>query len=347
MKNGDKFDDIPFEELRRANPQQPNFNMPEWKSSYTWYAVVILIILVILVFKPWYTVQPGEVGVVMRFGKYNRTVTPGFHFRLPRPIEMVETPNVEQIRRVEVGFETVDPGPPARYRSIQEESRMLTGDENVVIAEMIVQYRVSDPQDYLFNVYDVHNTIKDISESALRQVIGDYAIDAALTWGRAEIEGKITDIIQQVSDQYKMGVNINNVRLQSTHPPEEVEPAFLSVVSSREDKSRFINEADSYRNSQIPQAEGEAKSILLEAEAYRVERVASAKGEVERFSALLREYRRAPEIMQTRMYMEMMEKVLVDKPKLISGSNQNVMKLLNISPAEIGLVTRTLEGGAR
>ncbi len=347
MKNGDKFDDIPFDELRRANPQQPNFNMPEWKSSYTWYAVVILVILVILVFKPWYTVQPGEVGVVMRLGKFNRTVTPGFHFRLPRPIEMVETPNVEQIRRVEVGFETVDPGPPARYRTIEKESRMLTGDENVVIAEMIVQYRVTDPKHYLFNVADVHDTVKDISESALRQVIGDYAIDAALTWGRAEIEGKITSTIQEVSNRYKMGVNINNVRLQSTHPPEQVEPAFLAVVSSREDQSRFVNEADSYRNSQIPKAEGEVKTVLQEAEAYRVERVARAKGEVERFSALLGEYRRAPEIMQTRMYMEMMEKVMAGKPKLISGSSQNVMKLLNISPAEIGLVTRTLEGGVR
>lgn len=335
----DWFEKIPIDDIRKKQQgggKGPKIEIPEWNPKYSWIIILVVVVLAVLIFKPWYTVEPGEVGVVMRFGEYNRTVTPGFHFRLPRPIETVETPNVEQVRQVEIGYETINPGPPAQYRKILEESQMLTGDENVVIAEVSVQYRVSDPVAYLFNVADVHDTLKDLSEAALRQVVGDYAIDAALTWGRSEIEGKILDIVQEVSEEYGMGVHIMSVLLQETHPPAPVEPAFLAVVSSREDQSRFINEADAYRNGEIPKAEGQVRSILEEAEAYRVERITKAQGDIERFDKLLDEYRSSPDVMKTRLYMETMEKVLSGKPKMINGSSQDLLKLFNVTPRDVG-----------
>ncbi len=343
---GDWFEQIPIDEIKKGNKgNKPNIEFPKWDPKYLWIIIVAVIFLLILIFKPWYRVEPGEVGVVMRFGKYNRTVSPGFHFRLPRPIETVLTPDVQQVRRIEIGFRTIDPGPPARYQKVLEESQMLTGDENVVIAEVIVQYRVAEPIDYLFNVYQVNDALKDITEAALRQVIGDYAIDAALTWGREEIANNVQEIVQKVSDQYGMGLHIRAVRLQETHAPEPVEPAFLEVVNSREDQSRFINEAAAYRNSEIPKAEGKVQEILQEAEAYKVERIAKSKGDVERFSRLLQEYRSAPDVMRTRLYMETMEKVLAGKSKIINSSNQDLFKLLNVTPQDLGVGRASQKGG--
>ncbi len=328
----DWFDDIPIDFPKGKNLQR-------WQIRGIGFAVVIVLLLIlILSFKPWFTVEPDEVGVVIRLGKYNRLVDPGFHWRLPRPIEMVYTPKVQQVKRIEVGFQTISTGPPAKYRNIKKESQMLTGDENVVMAELSIQYRISDPIKYLFNVAKVENTLKDITESVERQVIGDYAIDAALTWGRDEIQNQIKEKIQEVCNQYEMGVQIGLVQLQDTYPPAPVEPAFLAVWSAREDQSRFVNEAEGYRNSEIPKAEGKVQQIIQEAEAFEAERVAKAKGEVERFSALLNEYRKAPDVLRARLYLETLEKVLPGKSKVILEADQDVFKFLNLNSGGIGPV---------
>ncbi|RJP27119.1 MAG: FtsH protease activity modulator HflK [Candidatus Omnitrophota bacterium] len=322
----DWFEDIPIE-----LPKRGDLPMKQIKGA-AWIVFVLFLLLVVLSFKPWFTVNPDEVGVVMRLGKYHRMVEPGFHWRLPRPIEIVYTPKVEQVKRIEVGFKTLSPGPPARFQHLPEEGEMLTGDENIVVSELIVQYRISDPIKYLFNVYDVHTALKAVTESVERQIIGDYAIDAALTWGRDEIQEKILAEIQKISDYYEMGVTIRLVQLQDVHAPKPVEPAFLRVTSAREDQSRFVNEAIGYKNGEIPKAEGQAQKILQESEAYRARRIAEAQGEVERFSAVLKEYQSAPVVTRTRLYLETLEKVLVGKPKVILGTDQNLLKFLNVSP---------------
>ncbi len=328
-----------FEELSVDTGRSPKNKLPVQQLRLVVIGSIFLFLLLLLfLFKPWFTVKTDEVGIVLRLGKYNRLANPGIHLRLPRPIETVIIQPVEKVKRIEVGFRTIDTGPPASYRHVNEEAQMLTGDENVLISEIIVQYRISDPIKYSFNVYDVDNTLKGIIEAVERQVIGDYAIDAALTWGRVEIENEILQEVQAICDHYEMGVVILKVQLQDTHAPEPVEPAFLAVTSAREDQSRFINEAQGYRNSEIPKAEGEARQIIEKAEAYRAERVNRSQGSVERFSQILEEYKNAPEVTRTRLYLETLEKVLANNPKVIISGQQDegVLKFMNISPQGFG-----------
>lgn len=301
----------------------------------------ILLAVLFIAFRPWYTVEPGEVGVVLRLGEYHRTTGPGLNFRLPYPLEEVYTPNILALRRIEVGFRSGASG--GSSRGVPEESQMITGDENIIDSQMIVQYKIDPerPQDYLFNVSNPEDTLKDIVEAAERQVIGDSAIDAALTDGRNEIQDEIEVIIQEVCDKYRMGIQIIDARLHTTQAPAPVEPAFVDVFDAREDQVRFVNQAEAYRNSEIPKAEAQVQKILQEAEAYRAQRIARAKGEVERFSSILREYQNATEVTRTRLYLETLEKVLAGKPKVIleSGSEEGVLKFLNVNPSAGGFLT--------
>ncbi len=322
----DWFEQLPLE------GKKEDFKLPEidWRK---WSGVLLaaVLVLMLLAFKPWFTVQPGEVGVVLRLGKMNRITDPGFHFRLPRPIEIVYTPNVILERLIEVGFRSNPNNPSAASQSIAKESEMLTGDENVIVAHLILQYQISEAEKYLFNVFDVENTLKDIAESVERQVIGDNAIDAALTERRADIQAQIKTMIQEICDKYEMGISISRVNLQKTHAPAKVEPAFQEVFDAREDKQRYIYESDGYRKSAIPRAEGQVQEKLQQAEAYRAKRIAEAQGEVERFSALLKAYRSAPEVTRQRLYMETIEKVLAGKAKIIVDDNDGSIKLLNLN----------------
>lgn len=321
------FEQIPIDLPSSQNP------LPPWVKQYAGVIVIALAVLVVVVaFRPWVTVQQESVGVVMRLGKFNRIVSPGFHFRLPPPIEVVHTPRVREVKRVEIGFRSGLTG--RSVQNIAEESHMLTGDENIVVSNLIVQYRISDPLDYLFNMKDVESTLKSIAEAAQRQVIGDYAIDATLTWGRSEIETLIQATIQEICDEFKMGVFIIDALLQETTAPDPVVPAFSDVISAREDQARFVNVADGYRNSEIPRAEGEVRKILEEAEAYREVRVNQARGDVERFHSILREYLNSPDVTRVRLYLETIESVLKGKNKVVLGmeSDSDVLKFLNISP---------------
>jgi membrane protease subunit HflK len=280
-----------------------------------------------------YLVGPDENGVVRRFGKMSRIVSPGIHYHLPYPIEVVNTPKVTEAKRLEIGFRTVDPGPPARYRDVPDESTMLTGDENIVKADIIVQFKIRDPARYLFHVRGQEQAVRDAAEAALRQVIAQRAIDEALTVGKAEIQEDTKTQLQAILDTYKAGILILAVQLQDVHPPEPVVDAFKDVASAKEDKNRLVNEAEGYRNSVLPKARGQAEKALREAEGYREERIKRAEGDAQRFSAVLQEYRKAKQVTWDRLYIEAMEEVLPGLKKYVMNTEGRggVLGLLEFS----------------
>ncbi len=264
-----------------------------------------------------YLVGPDENGVVRRFGQMARIVSPGLHYHLPYPVETVDTPRVTEAKRIEIGFRTVSSGPPARYRDVPDESVMLTGDENIVQADMIVQYKIRDAARYLFNVKAQEDAVRHAAEAALRQVIAQRAIDEALTVGKAEIQEDAKVQLQTILDTYEAGLLVLAVQLQDVHPPEPVVDAFKDVASAKEDKNRLVNEAEGYRNSVLPNARGQAQKLLREAEAYKEARISRAEGDAQRFRAVLEEYRKAKQVTWDRLYIETLEEVLPRMKKYI------------------------------
>ena len=261
-----------------------------------------------------YIVEPDEEGVVLRFGKYNRSTGPGPHYALPAPIETVYTPKVTQVLRSEIGYRNVG-GQSAtfqqgRVRTMPQEASMLTGDENVVNVQFSVQYKIKDAVQYLFNVADPTSLVHNAAEAAMREVIGNNLIDSAITDGKLQIQSDATQLLQTILDRYGAGIQILAVQLQDVHPPQEVIEAFKDVASAREDKSRIINEAEAYRNAILPEARGEASAIRNAAEAYAATRVQNAEGAASRFNALRVEYEKAPEVTGQRLYYETMEDIL-------------------------------------
>ncbi len=268
-----------------------------------------------------YIVNPDEQGVVLRFGRYNRTVDAGPHYAWPAPLETVYKPKVTQILRSEVGFRSVGQSQTfqqGQVRTMPEEASMLTGDENIVNVQFSVQYKISNPVEYLFNVVDQPALVRNAAEAAMREVIGNSQIDSAITDGKLKIQSDATQLLQQILNRYAAGIQIIAVQLQDVHPPKDVIDAFKDVASAREDKSRIINEAEAYRNELLPKARGQAAAIRNEAEAYAAKRVQTAKGEADRFSALRTEYEKAPKVMEQRLYYETVEEIL-------SGSKEKVL----------------------
>lgn len=278
-----------------------------------------------------YIVDPAEQGVVRRFGKKVAITSPGIHYHWPWPIERVDTPKVTETKRIEVGFMTVHPGPPARYRSVPKESLMLTGDENIVDCWMAVQYRIKDASDYLFNVKDVKETLKDASEVALRYVVGQNKIDDVMVAERFKIEEDTREFLQNIMDGYGAGVLITAVKLQEVHPPKEVRDAFDDVVRAKEDRNKFINQAKGYFEDVIPKARGKAERLIREAEAYREKRIRTAEGDADKFLEVLREYRKSKSLTEKRLYLETMEEILPGLQKYIvtteKGGLLNILQL--------------------
>jgi membrane protease subunit HflK len=286
-----------------------------------------------------YIVDADEQGVIKRFGKYNRTQKPGVHFKLPWPIEKVQKPKVTEVKRIEIGFRTIDPGPPANYRHLPEESLMLTGDLNIVSSEFIVQYRIKNAEEYLFNVKDVGTAIRDAAEAAKRQVVGDKEVDFVLTVGKAEIQEEVRSLLQEIMDSYGAGIHIVAVQLQDVEPPKPVIGAFKDVASAKEDRDKFINQAEAYWNEIIPTAQGEAKKLLNEAEAYKAEKINRAKGEADRFTMILDESKKSEDVTRKRLYLETMESVFSGMDKFIidskNSSSLNFLELRGKSSDEI------------
>ncbi|MCK9229190.1 MAG: FtsH protease activity modulator HflK [Syntrophales bacterium] len=257
-----------------------------------------------------YFVKPDEVGQVKRFGKAVRITAPGPHYHLPRPIETVLTPSVTSVRRIEIGFRPTG-------QSIPGESLMLTRAENIVDLTFIVQYRIKDPGDYLFNVTQQDKTVKDAAEAAMRQVVGDNDIDDILTIGKFRIQQDAMTILQDILDMYRSGILIVAVELQDVHPPVMVMEAFRDVASAREDRARMINQAHGYRNELLPRAKGMASEIVNEAIGYKEARIIRARGEASRFTQILAQYASAPEVTRERLYIETMEEILPSMEKII------------------------------
>ena len=275
--------------------------------------LVLLLALCIWLLTGIYIVNPDEQGVVLRFGKYDRTVDPGPHYALPAPIETVFKPQVTQVLRSEVGFRSVGQSTTfqqGQVRTVAEEASMLTGDENIVNVQFSVQYRIKDPVQYLFNVSAPSALVRNAAEAAMREVIGNSEIDSAITDGKLKIQSEATQLLQQILDRYGAGIQVLAVQLQDVHPPKEVIDAFKDVASAREDKSRIINQAEAYRNELLPRARGQAAAIRNEAEAYSATRVRAAEGDAARFDALRVEYDKAPKVTRQRLYYEAMEDIL-------------------------------------
>ena len=277
-----------------------------------------------------YVVGPDEVGVVQTFGKHTRVTQSGLNYHLPYPIETVQTPKVTEVKRVEIGFRTMGNN---QYRTIEKESIMLTGDENIVDAELIVQYKIKDAASYLFNFVEPVLTVREAAEASLRTVIGKHKIDEALTSGKFLIQEETKDLLQSILDKYGTGVLVVAVQLQDVSPPKQVRAAFKDVASAKEDKNRMINQAEGYRNDVIPKARGEAQAMISEAEGFREARVSRAEGEVAKFNAMLVEYKKAKVVTRKRLYLETMEEILPNINKYIipGGDGGNLLNLLNLN----------------
>lgn len=267
-----------------------------------------------------YIIDQGNRGVVTRFGAYTETTLPGPHWHIPLPIESVGVVNVEQQRFIEVGYS--DATRVSKSSVIPQESLMLTSDENIIAVRLAVQYQINSARDYLFNVKSNEHTLKQLTESVLRGVIGRNNMDFVLTEGRSQIVAEIKEEIQEAMDQYKAGIIVASVNLQDAQPPEEVQGAFEDAIRAREDKQRLINEAEAYSNEIIPKARGAASRILQEAEAYAAGKVAKAKGETERFDQLLVEYEKSPAITRKRLYLEAKEKLYSSTNKIVVDTDQ-------------------------
>ncbi|MGR9085808.1 MAG: FtsH protease activity modulator HflK [Gammaproteobacteria bacterium] len=254
-----------------------------------------------------YIVDEGNHGVETRFGKYIGTTQAGLNWHIPAPIERVDIVNVKQNRTIDVGFQSFGE---SVSRSEPKEALMLTKDENYVDVRLVVQYQVKDAKDFLFNVVDPARTLKQVTESAERGVIGASNMDFVLTEGRAEIVTQIKKEIQSIMDNYSSGIQVTTVNLRDAQPPEQVQNAFEDVIKAREDEQRLINEAQAYSNDVVPKARGAAARKMQEAEGYKEQVIAQAEGETNRFTRLLAEYTKAPEVTRKRMYLENMEAVL-------------------------------------
>ncbi len=291
---------------------------------------IITVVLILWLLTGVYSVGPDEVGVVRTFGKVTRVAQPGLRYHLPFPMEVVNTPKVTEVKRTEIGFRHIGN---QQFRKVEHESLMLTGDENIVDAEMIVQYKIKDAEQYLFNFVGPELTMREASESVLRTVIGQHSIDEALTTGKFQIQEETKELIQQYVDKYETGILIVAVQLQSVAPPREVEGAFKDVASAKEDKNRKINQAQGYRNDIIPKARGEAQAMLRESEGFKEARIKRAEGDVAKFRAMLVEYRKAKDVTRKRLYLEAMEEILPGVKKYIvpNGKDSNLLNFLNLS----------------
>jgi membrane protease subunit HflK len=264
-----------------------------------------LVVLLILLGSGVYKVGPGEIGVVRTFGRETTKMGPGLRFRIPL-VQRVDVVNVEQIRRIEVGFRDKQP--------VIDEAQMITGDEFIVEVQMIVQYRVIEPSRYLFRLHDPEETLRASAEVALRGVVGRTNIDDVITTGRARVQEETRDWLQQLMDSYDSGIRVTEVKLQSIDAPDAVRDAFHEVVRAREEKEKLINQAMGYNADLIPRAKGEVRKIVREAEGYREQRVLEAKGDADKFDATYVEYKKAERVTRQRLYLETMERILGRTP---------------------------------
>jgi membrane protease subunit HflK len=299
------------EHLRRAFPGGGGGNgTSPIPGNFKFFRFIVMGLAVLWLASGFYQVSPNQQGVVLRFGEVARVVQPGLHYHLPGPIEMVLLPDVTTVNQMKIGTG-------GDSRDDAEESRMLTGDENIVDLDFSVFWRVKDPVEFLFNVREPDRTLRFVAESAMREVVGQMEIQPILTEKRSQIEADAAQLIQAMADEYKVGIIVMQVQLLNVSPPGPVVDAFNDVQRARADAERARNEAQAYANDILPRAKGMAQKMLEEAQGYKQQVVSLAKGEASRFESVLAAYRAAPEVTGTRLYLEAMEEVLSASGKVL------------------------------
>ena len=324
------------------------------------FLLIGLVVLAILVGKTcFYIVSPSEEAVVKRFGRVVDVTGPGPHFKFPYPIETVTKAKVTEIHQMELGYrefhnntrqgfesftlrtEKNEQAGKREFRSVESESLMLTGDENIISIDLVVQYQIKDIVEYLFNLQDVTMSIKLAAEASIREVAGKANIDDLLTTGKEQVQDDTRQLLQEILDNYNAGIRIVAVELQDIEPPAPVMAAFQDVASAREDKNKFINEAQAYENQRIPLARGQAETIRLEAEGYRATALGKARGEAARFTQVYESYRKAPNVTRRRMYLEAMANIVSNSEVIVVDDSVKGLNLFTgveqFSPAIGGM----------
>jgi modulator of FtsH protease HflK len=329
--NNPNFDEQFGEQFERAG---------DWLKRALPKAVPIAVVVIALLWlaSGIYVVGPGHVGVVRTFGKETNRTEPGLNYRFPWPFQQVDVVSIEQIRRIEVGFRG--------GQRVHEQALMLTGDENIVEAQIVVQYRVADPSKFLFRLRDPEATLSAATEVALRSTVGSMTIDQVMIEERARVQDEARVFIQRLMDAYESGLIVTDVKLQAADPPDAVRDAFHDVVRAREDKEKVINQARGYQADLLPKARGEAQKILREAEGYKAKRVLLAQGEASRFLSVLAEYENSKDVTRDRLHLETMEKILPDSDKMIldGGLGQRLLPLMPLGGSSV-LATALRPGG--
>jgi membrane protease subunit HflK len=314
------------------NFQAPQWNLPQFNFGWVW-RVIIAIIVIWALLSCYSSVPADSVGVLQRFGKFQEIVQPGLVFKLPLGIDKITLVEVQRQNKVEFGLSTegaTNPDQPAR--DAEAEQSMVTGDLNMALVEWVVQYRIEDPKQYLFNVHSPAQTLRDASESAMREVVGDRTVDEVLTIGRQEIENETLSRLKDLSKQYGLGISVMQVQLRDVHPPRNVQASFNEVNQAQQEKEQMINVANGEYNKVVPRARGEADQKIRTAEGYALGRVNQAQGDADRFSALLAEYLKAPEVTRERMFLETMTEILpqFERKIIIDESANQLLPLLNL-----------------
>jgi membrane protease subunit HflK len=296
--------------------------------------------LLVLLWSSYYTVEAESEGVVLRFGKFLKTVEPGLHFKLPLGIDRVTVLPTRRQLKLEFGFFTPNYTNPDQVGAAQtEEKSMVTGDLNAALVEWVVQYRIDDPKQYLFDVRNPGQTLRDLSEAAMREIIGDRTVDEVITIGRQDIEVSALSRMQELAQRYKLGVRVDQVQLKNVNPPAEVQASFNEVNRAQQDRENAINIANGDYNDAVPKAKGQADQAIRAAEGYQFKRVNEAEGDIASFNAILEQYIKAPEITRTRLYLETMGDVLpqMGQKIIIDDSMRQLLPILPLSgkPVEV------------
>jgi len=299
-------------------------------------SAIVLVILALAALVAWttyYTVPSDSVAVVQRFGKYLTDVPSGLHFKLPLGIDVATIVPVKRQLKQEFGFATAGATDPYQIpRDAKQEAQMVTGDLNAALVEWVVQYRISDPVKFLFDVREPRGTLRDVSESVMREVVGDRTVDEVITIGRQEIETEALTKMQALATKYAMGISIDQVQLKNINPPKPVQASFNEVNQAQQEKEKLINEARRDYNKVIPLAEGEKDQRIREADGYRLKRINEAEGDAARFSALLAEYIKAPEVTRRRIYIETLQDVMpgIRSKIIVDERTRSILPLLNL-----------------
>jgi modulator of FtsH protease HflK len=344
-----------LEEFLRRSQDRLRSVLPGGSLSGKGLGLILLAAIAIWGFSGFFRVEPDELGVVLRFGKYVREVQPGLNYHLPYPIETVLTPKALRVNKIDIGMRVVeDLRRGTTIRDVPEESLMLTGDENIVDVDFSVLWKIkpNGVGDYLFNIQQPEGTVKAVAESAMREIIGRSTLQPILTGARQNIETSVHDLIQSVLDKYGAGIQITQVQLQKVDPPSQVIDAFRDVQAARADLERAQNEAQAYANKVVPEARGRAAQVTQNAEAYREQTVAEAKGSTSRFLQVYDEYKKAPDVTRQRMYLETMERLFGGTDKIILDGGTGTVPYLPLDqlmrrPATPPAPTTPQAGGSR